>query len=113
LLPGFSLFTLGGGACCVHGYIFDGGPIAEARVAMLRTVGAALNVELRGDAGVEGEACLVANMESAGFRATLAHSKLLDDTLQMMCPAIQLLGRTEGARACAVRVNFGRPRNDE
>lgn len=40
--------------------IFDGGPIAEARVGMLRSVVSALNVALRGDAGGEGEACLVA-----------------------------------------------------
>lgn len=85
--------------------IFDGGPIAEARVAMLRSVVSALNVELRGEAGVEGEPCLVANAERAGFRATLTHGKFLDDTLQMMRPAMQRLGLGEGARACAVRVN--------
>jgi arginine N-succinyltransferase len=85
--------------------IFDAGPIAEARVAMLRTVVSALNVALRGDAGVSGEACLVANMERAGFRATLAQGKFLDDSLQLMPPPIHRLGLDDGARACAVRVN--------
>ena len=85
--------------------IFDGGPIAEARVAMLRSVVSAHNVALRGDAGVEGEAWLVANMERAGFRATLAHGECTEDTLQMKRPAIQRLGLTEGALASAVRVN--------
>ena len=85
--------------------IFDGGPIAEARVSMLRSVVSALNVTLRGDADAEGEACLVANMERAGFRATLAQGKFLDENLQMMRPAIQRLGLAEGARACAVRVD--------
>lgn len=85
--------------------IFDGGPIAEARVAMLRSVVSALNVALRGDAGEEGAPCLVANMERTGFRATLAHGAFLDDTLHMTRPAIQRLGLTEGARACAVRVD--------
>ncbi|KQX01639.1 hypothetical protein ASC94_03260 [Massilia sp. Root418] len=85
--------------------IFDGGPIAEARVAMLRSVVSALNVALRGDAGSEGEACLVANMARADFRATLAHGKFLDDTLQITRPAMQRLGLAEGARACAVRVS--------
>jgi arginine N-succinyltransferase len=85
--------------------IFDGGPIAEARVGMLRSVVSALNVTLGGDARGEGEACLVANMERAAFRATLAHGKFLDDTLQMTRPAIQRLGLAEGGRACAVRLN--------
>ncbi|WP_377705245.1 arginine N-succinyltransferase [Pseudoduganella sp. UC29_71] len=85
--------------------IFDGGPIAEARVGMLRSVVSALNVALRGDAGGEGEACLVANMERTAFRATLAHGKFLDDTLQMRRTAIQRLGLAEGGRACAVRLN--------
>lgn len=85
--------------------IFDGGPIAEARVAMLRSVVSAPNVTLRGDAGEEGEACLVANMERAGFRATLAHGKFLDDALHVARPAIERLGLAGGARACAVRVN--------
>jgi len=84
--------------------IFDGGPIAEARVAMLRSVVSALNVELRGNAGVEGEPWLVANMERAGFRATLAQGECIEDSLQMTRPAIDRLGLTEGARACAVRL---------
>jgi arginine N-succinyltransferase len=84
--------------------IFDGGPIAEARVAMLRSVVAALNVELRGDAGGAGEACLVANLEREGFRATLTQGEFLDDTLQVKRPALERLGLAEGARACAVWV---------
>jgi arginine N-succinyltransferase len=84
--------------------IFDGGPIAEARVAMLRSVVSALNVALRGGAGVEGEACLVANLERAGFRATLACGEFLDDTLRLVPAAIQRLGLADGAQACAVRV---------
>jgi arginine N-succinyltransferase len=85
--------------------IFDGGPIAEARVAMLRTVVSALNVELRGAGAVAGEAWLVANLERAAFRATLTPAHLLDDTLQVTGPAIARLGLPEGARACAVRLD--------
>ncbi|WP_342116793.1 arginine N-succinyltransferase [Pseudoduganella sp. OTU4001] len=84
--------------------IFDGGPIAEARIAMLRSVVSAHNVELRGDAGSEGDAWLVANMERSGFRATLAHGESLEDTLLLRRAAIQRLGLSEGAQACAVRV---------
>jgi arginine N-succinyltransferase len=87
--------------------IFDGGPIAEARVAMLRSVVSALNVRLCAGPAVEGEACLVANMERAGFRATLAHGEFLDDTLHVMRPAIQRIGLAEGARACAVKLDSG------
>lgn len=85
--------------------IFDGGPIAEARVAMLRSVVSAHNVELRGGAGGGGEACLVANMERAGFRATLTPGEFLDESLLVKRPAIQRLGLAEGARACAVRLD--------
>jgi arginine N-succinyltransferase len=84
--------------------IFDGGPIAEARVAMLRSVVSALDVELRGSADLEGEPCLVANMERAGFRATLTRGEFVDDTLKVMRPAIQRLGLTDGAPASAVRM---------
>jgi arginine N-succinyltransferase len=84
--------------------IFDGGPIAEARVAMLRTVVSALNVELRGAAESEGDACLVANMERSGFRATLAPGEFAEDALQLSPLAIKRLGLTMGSRACAVRL---------
>lgn len=85
--------------------IFDGGPIAEARVAMLRSVVAARDVTLRGDAGGGGEACLVANRERAAFRATLAQGKFLGDKVQMKPTAIERLGLAEGAPACAVLVD--------
>jgi arginine N-succinyltransferase len=85
--------------------IFDGGPIAEARVAMLNTVVSALNVELRGAAQLEGEACLVANMERSGFCATLAQGEFVEDALQLTPSAIERLGLSVGSRACAVRVN--------
>ena len=88
--------------------IFDGGPIAQARVAMLRSVVSALDVTLRADAGVEGEAWLVANMERARFRATLTDGKFIDDNLNVMRPAIERLGLIEGARASAVRVSGAR-----
>ncbi|MGB9991924.1 arginine N-succinyltransferase [Massilia sp. SM-13] len=84
--------------------IFDGGPIAEAGVATLRSVVSALNVELRGEAGSAGDACLVANMEREGFRATLTQGEFLDDTLHIMRPALERLGLAEGARASAVWV---------
>lgn len=82
--------------------IFDGGPIAEARFAMLRSVVSALDVTLRADAAAEGEPCLIANMERASFRATLARGAFLDDALHLTRPALQRLGLTDGARACAV-----------
>lgn len=85
--------------------IFDGGPIAEARVAMLRSVVSAHNVALRGDADAAGEACLVANMERTGFRATLTLGEFLDDTLRVAGTAIQRLGLADGGRACAVRMD--------
>lgn len=84
--------------------IFDGGPIAEARAAMLSTVVSALDVELRGAANLEGEACLVANMERAGFCATLALGEFVEDALQLAPSAIERLGLTLGSCACAVRV---------
>jgi len=84
--------------------IFDGGPIAEARIAMLRSVVSALDVELRGEARGEGEPCLVANMERDGFRATLTHGEFVDDSLQIRRSAILRLGLTEGIRATAIRV---------
>lgn len=85
--------------------IFDGGPIAEARVAMLNTVVSALDVELRGAADLEGEACLVANMERSGFCATLVPGEFVEDALQLPAAAIERLGLSVGSRACAVRVN--------
>ncbi len=85
--------------------IFDGGPIAEARVAMLRSVVSAHHVALRSAAPGAGETCLIANMERSGFRATLAQGAFLDDTLQVKGSAIERLGLAEGARACAVRLD--------
>lgn len=85
--------------------IFDGGPIAEARTAMLRTVVAAQDVGVRGQAVAAGGVFLVGNRASAGFRATLAQGELLDDTLQLTHPALARLGLAEGARACAVRID--------
>lgn len=85
--------------------IFDGGPIAEARVAMLKTVVSTLDVELRGAPDLGGEACLVANRERSGFCATLAFGEFVDDALQLAPAAIGRLGLTVGARACAVRAN--------
>lgn len=84
--------------------IFDGGPIAEASIATLRSVVSALSVELQGGADEAGEACLVANMKLEAFRATLTQGEFLDDTLQVGRPALERLGLTEGARACAVWV---------
>lgn len=83
--------------------IFDGGPIAEARVAMLKTVVSALDVELRGAVELGGEACLVANTERLGFCATLAFGEFVEDALQLAPETIVRLGLTVGARACAVR----------
>jgi arginine N-succinyltransferase len=85
--------------------IFDGGPIAEARVAMLGTVVSALDVDVRSAADLEGEPCLVANMEHSGFRATLALGEFGVDALRLMPSAIERLGLAPGSRACAVRVN--------
>jgi arginine N-succinyltransferase len=85
--------------------IFDAGPIAEARVAMLHSVVSAVDVELRSAAGLAGEACLVANMASAGFCATLAPGEFADDALRLPAEAIARLRLAGGARACAVRVN--------
>ncbi len=85
--------------------IFDGGPIAEARVAMLRTVVAAQDVEVRSLAGEAGDVCLVGNLERANFRATLARGEFADDSLRLERPALQRLGLAEGARACAVRID--------
>jgi arginine N-succinyltransferase len=85
--------------------IFDGGPIAEARVAMLNTVVSALDVDLRGAEGLEGEACLVANMERAGFCATLALGEFVEDALELTPSAIRRLGLGVGSRAGAIRVN--------
>nr|WP_315467657.1 arginine N-succinyltransferase [uncultured Undibacterium sp.] len=85
--------------------IFDGGPIAEARVAMLNTVVSAQDVELRTAHDLKGEACLVANMEHAGFCATLALGEFIDNTLQLSPSAIERLKLTVGSRACAVRAN--------
>lgn len=84
--------------------IFDGGPIAEARVAMLNTVVSALDVDLRAAPELNGEACLVANMERSGFCATLALGEFVDNALQLTPSAIELLGLSVGSRACAVRV---------
>lgn len=85
--------------------IFDGGPIAEARVAMLNTVVSALEVDLRGAADLEGEPCLLSNMERSGFCATLALGEFVEDALQLTPSAIKRLALTAGSRACAVRVN--------
>jgi arginine N-succinyltransferase len=85
--------------------IFDGGPIAEARVAMLDTVVSALDVDVRSAAHLEGEACLVANMERSGFCATLSPGEFVEDALQLPPSAIRRLGLSVGSRACAVRVN--------
>ncbi|MFZ6819578.1 arginine N-succinyltransferase [Undibacterium sp. Ji22W] len=84
--------------------IFDGGPIAEARVAMLNTVVSALDVELRTAANLEGEACMVANMERSGFLATLALGEFVDNALQLAPSAIEQLALKVGSHACAVSV---------
>lgn len=84
--------------------IFDGGPIAEARVAMLNTVVSVLDVDVRAATNVEGEACLVANMERSDFCATLALGEFMDNALQLTPSTIDRLGLPAGARACAVRV---------
>lgn len=85
--------------------IFDGGPIAEARVAMLRSVVAAQDVALHARAGVAGEVCLVANRERAGFRATLAQGEFGEAGLQLAPLALERLALGDGAPACAVRVD--------
>lgn len=84
--------------------IFDGGPIAEARVAMLNTVVSVLDVDVRAATNVEGEACLVANMERSDFCATLALGEFMDNALQLTPSTIDRLGLPAGAGACAVRV---------
>lgn len=86
--------------------IFDGGPIAEARVAMLKTVVSALDVDLRINASVGEETCLVANMEHSGFRATLALGEFVDNALQLTPSVIERLRLTVGSRACAVNVKI-------
>lgn len=85
--------------------IFDGGPIAEARVAMLNSVVSALDVAVRGAADVKGGVCLVANLARAGFCATLAHGGFTEDALELSPAVIERLGLAAGARACAVRVD--------
>lgn len=82
--------------------IFDGGPIAEARVAMLRSVVAAQDVVLHGGSAVAGQAYLIANLERGGFRATLAQGELSDAGLELMPAAIQRLELRDGKAACAV-----------
>jgi len=65
----------------------------------------AQDVALHGASGAEGEACLVANLERGGFRATLAKGEFLDDQLQLIGSAIARLGLAAGATACAVRMD--------
>ncbi|MBR7799578.1 arginine N-succinyltransferase [Undibacterium fentianense] len=85
--------------------IFDGGPIAEARVAMLNTVVSAIDVDLRTAPLMAGETCLVANMERSGFCATLAFGEFIENNfLQIPNDAIERLGLRAGLRACAVRI---------
>lgn len=86
--------------------IFDGGPIAEARVAMLNTVVAAQDVELRDAPQVQGEACLIANMESAKFCATLSSGEFVDNALLVPSKTIENLGQHVNSRACAIRVKI-------
>jgi len=65
----------------------------------------AQDVALHGASGAEGEACLVANLERGGFRATLAKGEFLDESLQLTDSVIARLGLRSGASACAVRLD--------
>ncbi|WP_390209240.1 arginine N-succinyltransferase [Undibacterium danionis] len=85
--------------------IFDGGPIAEARVAMLKSVVSALDVTLKASADLEQDPYLVANMDRSGFRATLTRASVVDNTLQLTPSAIERLGLKLGSSACAVNVS--------
>lgn len=85
--------------------IFDGGPLAEARVAMLRTVVSAQDIDLREVSEAKGEVYLISNMERSGFSASLALGELNDNALQITHAAIELLKLKAGSRACAVKIN--------
>jgi arginine/ornithine N-succinyltransferase beta subunit len=61
-------------------------------------------VELRGVPQVQGEACLIANMESAKFCATLSSGEFVDNALLVPPKTIEMLGLHNNSRACAIRV---------
>jgi arginine N-succinyltransferase len=87
--------------------IFDGGPIVEARAAMLKTVVAASEVHLHADAQSSGATYLIANGIRADFRVTLASGSLdVNDQLSVAPAVLARLGLGEGGAATAVRADW-------
>lgn len=90
--------------------IFDGGPIVDARVAMLKTVAASrrLRARVRGG-GTAGTASLhlVARTEREGFRALLAPARVEGDALWLDADALARLGSSDGAALRAAPFGTG------
>lgn len=81
--------------------IFDGGPIVDARLAMLRSVAASRAAPLAG-AGEGGAPHLVATTARAGFRALICPATLQAGGLALPAAAASRLGARPGDRLRAV-----------
>jgi len=77
--------------------IFDAGPVLEARTDQLRTLVTSQRRVLHASCEQEGEMCLLAAGEGAGFRCTLAPAtETLTDALRVPVSVWHLLNRSAG-----------------
>jgi arginine N-succinyltransferase len=86
--------------------IFDGGPIAEARVAMLKTVVAAHDVRLHAGLATNGSALLLANHRRGEFRATLAHGEFDGSSVAVGTEVLERLLLDENSVASVVTADW-------
>lgn len=86
--------------------IFDGGPITEARGAMLKTVVSAQDLQVRVGNTDTGAVHLLAAGERAAFRATLAHGEVAAGCIQLAAPVMARLNLSVEAEVSAVRADW-------
>ena len=86
--------------------VFDGGPIADARAAMLKTVVSTQDLRLRAGTGIGGDICLVANDKRAEFRATAALGEFAGSALQLAPQVIERLTLRVDDAAAVIRADW-------
>ena len=89
--------------------IFDGGPITEARAAMLKTVVAAQDLQVRPGTPTGGSVHMLAAGEHAKFRATLARGDMVPGSIELATPIMERLELSVGDEVCAVRADWLQP----
>jgi arginine N-succinyltransferase len=86
--------------------IFDGGPIVEARVAMLKTVVAARDVRLNTALSTNGSPVLLANKQRGDFRATLANGQFDEASVVVGTEVAERLLLSNNAECAAVSADW-------